>query len=160
MTEITCIIRYSYSVHLQGEAKFVTSSSIIPRLSFCRGFEGVSTSSQSKDLQAVGCATTPKQDPFHSKDLGESEKETLRKTSPKCFILLLFEVDDTYTSTCLLGLRQCIEAVDSLNILELLSANFTDLKSVPYDSGLVTPDIHVYHPPLSIDVFLLHINNN
>jgi hypothetical protein len=36
--------------------------------------------------------------------------------------------------------------------------HFTDLKSVPADSGLLTPD--TYHPPLSIDVFLPHVNNN
>jgi hypothetical protein len=43
-------------------------------------------------------------------------------------------------------------------MLDLDFANFTDLKSVPVDSGLVTPD--TYHPPLSIDVFLPHVNNN
>jgi hypothetical protein len=43
-------------------------------------------------------------------------------------------------------------------MLDLVIANFTDLKSVPADSGLVTPD--TYHPPLSIDVFLPHVNNN
>jgi hypothetical protein len=43
-------------------------------------------------------------------------------------------------------------------MLDLVFANFTDPKSVPADSGLVTLDI--YHPPLSIDVFLPHINNN
>jgi hypothetical protein len=49
------------------------------------------------------------------------------------------------------------EAVDSLNILDLVCTNFTVLKSVPADSGLVTPDI--YHTPLSIDVSLPHVNN-
>jgi hypothetical protein len=43
-------------------------------------------------------------------------------------------------------------------MLDLAFANFTDLKSVPADSGLVTPD--TYHPPLSIDVFFPHVNNN
>jgi hypothetical protein len=43
-------------------------------------------------------------------------------------------------------------------MLDLVFANFTDLKLVPADSGLVTPD--TYHPPLCIDVLLPHINNN
>jgi hypothetical protein len=43
-------------------------------------------------------------------------------------------------------------------MLDLVFANFTDLKSVPADSGLVTPD--TYHPPLSIDVFLPHVDDN
>jgi hypothetical protein len=43
-------------------------------------------------------------------------------------------------------------------MLDLIFANFTDIKSVPTHSGLVTPD--TYHPPLSIDVFLTHVNNN
>jgi hypothetical protein len=40
--------------------------------------------------------------------------------------------DATYTSTCLPGLRQWVEAV----------ADFTDLKSVSADSGLVKPDTY------------------
>jgi hypothetical protein len=43
-------------------------------------------------------------------------------------------------------------------MLDLDFANFTDLKSVPADSGLVTPD--TYHFPLSTDVFLPYLNNN
>jgi hypothetical protein len=43
-------------------------------------------------------------------------------------------------------------------MLDLGFANFTDIKSVPTNSGLVTPD--TYHPPLSIDVFSPHVNNN
>jgi hypothetical protein len=39
-------------------------------------------------------------------------------------------------------------------MLDLVFANFT----VPSDSGLVTPD--TYHPPLSTDVYLPHVNNN
>jgi hypothetical protein len=41
---------------------------------------------------------------------------------------------------------------------DLVFANFTDLKSVPAASGLVTPN--TYHPPLSIDVHLPHVTNN
>jgi hypothetical protein len=59
---------------------------------------------------------------------------------------------------CLLGPRQCVEAVASHNFLDLVFANFTDLKSVPADSGLVKPDTH--HPPLSTDVYLPHFINN
>jgi hypothetical protein len=40
---------------------------------------------------------------------------------------------------------------------DLVFANFTDLRSVPAGSGLVTPD--TYHPPLSIDVLLPQVNN-
>jgi hypothetical protein len=76
----------------------------------------------------------------------------------KCHYYSKLKGDGIYTSTYLLGLRQCVEAVDSLNMLDLVSANFSDLKSVPADFGLVTPDI--YHPPLSIDVSLPHINTN
>jgi hypothetical protein len=43
-------------------------------------------------------------------------------------------------------------------MLDLISANFPDLKMVPANSGLVTPD--TYHPPFSIDVLLPHVNNN
>jgi hypothetical protein len=63
-----------------------------------------------------------------------------------------------YTSTCLLGLRQCVEGADSLDLLDLVFTNFTDLKSVPADSGFITPD--TYHLPLNIDVLLPHVNDN
>jgi hypothetical protein len=43
-------------------------------------------------------------------------------------------------------------------MLDPVFANFTDLKSVPADSGFATPNI--YHPPLSIDVFLPQVNTN
>jgi hypothetical protein len=71
---------------------------------------------------------------------------------------LLFhaEGDAIYTSKCL-GLRQCVETVDSINMLDLVFENMSDLKLVPADSGLVTPD--TYHPPFSIDVLLPHVNN-
>jgi hypothetical protein len=70
----------------------------------------------------------------------------------KCHYYSKLKGDAIYTSTCLLGLRQCVEAVDILNILDLAFANFTDLKSTPTDSGFVTADTNL--PPLSIDVFL------
>jgi hypothetical protein len=76
----------------------------------------------------------------------------------KCHYYSKLKGDAIYTSTCLLGLKQCVEAVDSIKLLDLVFANFTDLKLVPVDSGLVTPD--TYHPPFSIDVLLPHINNN
>jgi hypothetical protein len=43
-------------------------------------------------------------------------------------------------------------------MLDLVFANFSDLKLVPADSGLVMPD--TYHPPFSTDVLLPHVNNN
>jgi hypothetical protein len=43
-------------------------------------------------------------------------------------------------------------------MLDLVFANFTYVKAVPTDSGLVMPD--TYHPPLCIDVFLPHVNIN
>jgi hypothetical protein len=42
-------------------------------------------------------------------------------------------------------------------MLDVVFANFADLKFVLADSGLVTPG--TYHPPLSIDVFWPHVNN-
>jgi hypothetical protein len=56
----------------------------------------------------------------------------------------------------ILGLRQCVEAVDSLNMVDLVFANFTYLKSLPANSGLVKPDS--CHPPLNIDVSLPYVN--
>jgi hypothetical protein len=43
-------------------------------------------------------------------------------------------------------------------LLDLVFANFTDLNFIPVHSGLVKPD--TYHPPLSTDVYLPHVNNN
>jgi hypothetical protein len=77
---------------------------------------------------------------------------------PKCHHYSKLKGDPIYTSTCLLGLRQCVEAVDSLNMLDLVFANFTDLKSLLADSGLVKPD--TYHPPLNINFLLPHVNIN
>jgi hypothetical protein len=57
-----------------------------------------------------------------------------------------------------LGLKQCVEATDSRNLLHLVVANFTDLKSVTADSGFAKPD--TYHLPLSTDVYLSHVNNH
>jgi hypothetical protein len=63
-----------------------------------------------------------------------------------------------FTSTCLLDLRQCVEATDSRNMLDLVFANFAAIQAVPATSGLVTPD--AYHPPLLIDVILPYKKNN
>jgi hypothetical protein len=49
-----------------------------------------------------------------------------------------------YTSTSLLGPRQCLEAVDIHDLLDLVFANFTDLKSVPVDCGLVRSPFFEY----------------
>jgi hypothetical protein len=66
----------------------------------------------------------------------------------KCHYYSKLKGDAKYTSTSLLGLRQCVEAGDSVNTLDLLFANFSNLKLVPADSGLVMPV--TYHPPFSI----------
>jgi hypothetical protein len=76
---------------------------------------------------------------------------------PKCHYYSKLKGDAIYTSRCFLGLRQYVEAVVTLNMIDLIFAHFTDIKSVPTHSGLVTPDTY---PPLSIDVFLPHVNNN
>jgi hypothetical protein len=67
---------------------------------------------------------------------------------PKCHYYSKLKGNAIYTSTCLLDLRQCVEAIDTPNMLDLIFANFTDLKSVTADS------------PLSIGVFLTHVNYN
>lgn len=77
---------------------------------------------------------------------------------PNCHNYSKLKGGAVYTSTCLLGLRQCFEPVDSHNFLDLVFANFTDVKSVPANFGLVSP--YIYHPPLSIDVCLPQVNNN
>jgi hypothetical protein len=59
-----------------------------------------------------------------------------------------------YTSACLLGLGQLIEAADSPNLLDLVFANFSDLASAPADFGLIKPN--AYHPPLIICTYLQH----
>jgi hypothetical protein len=63
-----------------------------------------------------------------------------------------------YSHPRFLGIMQSVETVDNHNLLDLVFANFTDLKSVPADSGLVKPDTN--HPPMSIDVNLSHVINN
>jgi hypothetical protein len=42
----------------------------------------------------------------------------------------------------LYGLGQCVEAVGSHNLPDLVFASFTDLKTVPADSGFVKPDTY------------------
>jgi hypothetical protein len=71
---------------------------------------------------------------------------------PKSHFCSKLKGDAIYTSTCFLGLRQYVEAVD------LIFANFADMKSFDTHTGMVTPD--TYHLPLSIDVFLPRVNNN
>jgi hypothetical protein len=41
---------------------------------------------------------------------------------------------------CLLGLRQCIDAAESYDLLAQVFANLTVVQPVPMDSGLVKPD--------------------
>jgi hypothetical protein len=76
----------------------------------------------------------------------------------KCHYYCKLNRGAIYTSTCFLGLRQCTEDVDSPNLLDPFFVNFTDLKSVPADSGLVVPD--TYRPPLNTGAFLPHVNYN
>jgi hypothetical protein len=58
-----------------------------------------------------------------------------RGGSPRAVNHRFQDRDAIYTSIFLLGPRQCVEAVDGIN---MLFANFTDLKLVPADSGFVT----------------------
>jgi hypothetical protein len=50
---------------------------------------------------------------------------------PKCHYYSKLKGDTIYTSTCLLVLSRCVEAVDTRKMLDLVIANFTELKSVP-----------------------------
>jgi hypothetical protein len=59
----------------------------------------------------------------------------------KCHYYSSLRMDAVYTSTRLLGIRQCVEAVDIINMLDIVFANFTNLKLLPADSGLVTVSI-------------------
>jgi hypothetical protein len=77
---------------------------------------------------------------------------------PKCHKYSKLKGDAICTSTYLLVLRQCVEAVESINMPDLAFANFTDLRSVLANPELVMP--HAYYPPLSIFVLLPHANNN
>jgi hypothetical protein len=78
----------------------------------------------------------------------------------KCHYYSKLKGNTIYTSTYLLGLRKCAEAVDSLNIIDLVFANFTDVKSVPADSGLDTPDF-LYITLFWVLISLFpHVNNN
>jgi hypothetical protein len=76
----------------------------------------------------------------------------------KCHYYSKLKGDVTYTSTLLLVLRQCVEAAGSINRLDLVFANFSDLKLVPAHSVLFTPV--TYNPPFIVDVLLPHVNNN
>jgi hypothetical protein len=58
----------------------------------------------------------------------------------------------SYTSTCLLDLRQRIDTVGSSSLLDLAFTNFCELNINFIDSGIIKPD--TYHPPFVIDVFL------
>jgi hypothetical protein len=60
--------------------------------------------------------------------------------------------DAIYTSTCLLDLRQRIDAVGISSLLDLAFTNFNELRMNFIDSGIIKPDD--YHPPFVIDVFL------
>jgi hypothetical protein len=72
-------------------------------------------------------------------------------------LLFYIEGEATYISMSSWP-KQYVESLDSLNMLHLVFANFTDLNSLLSDPGLVTPDSHLPH--LSIDVLLPHVRNN
>jgi hypothetical protein len=71
---------------------------------------------------------------------------------PGCHYYSKLKGDAIYASTCLLNLHQCIDAVDSSNLLDLIFSNFSDIGITFLDSGIIKPD--TYHPPLVIDVIL------
>jgi hypothetical protein len=64
--------------------------------------------------------------------------------------------DAIYTSTCLLNLQQCIEAVGSSSLLDLVFTNFSDYDITFPDSGIIKPD--TYHPPMVIGITLPLVN--
>jgi hypothetical protein len=55
--------------------------------------------------------------------------------------------DAIYTSTCFLGVEQCVDADYSSNMLDLVFSNITDLHITFPNTGMVKPD--VYHPPVN-----------
>jgi hypothetical protein len=60
--------------------------------------------------------------------------------------------DAIYTSTCLLDLRQRIDAVGSNSLIDLVFTNISELHINFIDSGIIKPD--AYHPPFVIDASL------
>jgi hypothetical protein len=78
----------------------------------------------------------------------------------KCHYYSNLKGDAINTSTCL-RLRQYVEAVDSLNLLEIVFTNIADLKSVPADyrkhrSGSIQLNVdstHLVEPCAVADVF-------
>jgi hypothetical protein len=73
-------------------------------------------------------------------------------SDPDCHYYAKLRGDAIYTSTCLLGLHQCIDAVGGSNMLDLVFSNFNDFEITIPDSAIIKPDN--YHPPMVIDVSL------
>jgi hypothetical protein len=69
-----------------------------------------------------------------------------------CYYYSKLKGESIYTSTCLLDLRQCIDAVGCSSLLDLAFTNFSELNINFIDSGNIKPD--AYHPPFVVDVFL------
>jgi hypothetical protein len=58
---------------------------------------------------------------------------------PDCHYYSKLKGDAVYTSTCLLNLHQCIDAVGSSNLLDLIFSNFSDIGITFLDSGYLSP---------------------
>jgi hypothetical protein len=64
--------------------------------------------------------------------------------------------DEIYTSTCLLNLKECIEAVGSSNFLGLVFTNFSDYDINFPDSRIIKTD--TYHTSMVIGITLPLVN--
>jgi hypothetical protein len=73
-------------------------------------------------------------------------------SQPNCHYYSKLKGEATYTSTCLLDLRQRIDAVGSSSLLDLAFTNFSELNINFIDSDFIKPN--AYHPPFVIDIFL------
>jgi hypothetical protein len=72
--------------------------------------------------------------------------------APDCHYYTKLRGDSIYTSTCLLNQQQCIDAVGSKNLLDLVFANFKDYDITFPNSGIIKPDS--YNPPIVIGISL------
>jgi hypothetical protein len=71
---------------------------------------------------------------------------------PDCHYYSKLKGDAVYTSTCLLNMHQCIDAVGINNFLDLIFSNFSDIGITFLDSGIIKTG--TYHNPLVIDIIL------
>jgi hypothetical protein len=75
---------------------------------------------------------------------------------PDCHYYSKLRGDAIYTCTYLLNLQQCIEAVGSSNLLDLVFTNFSAYDITFPDSGIIKPD--TYHPLMVIGITLPLVN--